>query len=327
MGAVFALFAGFYYWTPKIVGRNINDFLGKIHFWCFFVGVNLTFFPQHFLGLAGIYLIISDYVEINSLINNEIFLSLIAIKPYGPHIFPEYLTQPARIYKPKLDRNLIAVENRNRTVIYQWINLINGKVYVGSGWYGSRRLLSYWTPSVLKRNLPIYNSLSYYTHNNFILAILEDLGTTGSVSKEFMLSREQLYLDLLLAANLYPSLNNSPSAGSTLGFKHKPEFGLNRSGLLNPMTARNISQDFIEMQKKIGVKNPQFGVIKYSDTIAKLTKLVYVYNSVDMSYIGSYSTVQCSKEFNMGKDTLSKYLLNGNTFKGKIFSRVLLHKS
>ena len=278
--------------------------------------------------MAGIYLIISDYVEINSLINNEIFLSLIAIKPYGPHILPEYLTQPVRIYKPNLDRNLIAVENRNRTVIYQWINLINGKLYVGSGWNGSRRLLSYWTPSVLKRNLSIYNSLSYYTHNNFILAILEDLGTTGSVSKEFMLSREQLYLDLLVT-NLYPSLNSSPSAGSTLGFKHKPEFGLNRSGLLNPMTARKFSPEFIEMQKrnKIGVNNPQFGVFKSSDTIAKLTKLVYVYNSVDMSYIGSYSTVQCSKEFNMVKDTLSKYLLNGFPFKGKIFSRVLLHNS
>jgi hypothetical protein len=55
-----------------------------------------------------------------------------------------------------------------------------------------------------------------------------------------MLSREQLYLDLLFS-NLYPSLNNYPSAGSTLGFKHKPEFGLNRSGLLNPMTARKFS--------------------------------------------------------------------------------------
>jgi cytochrome c oxidase subunit 1 len=58
MGAVFALFAGFYYWIPKIVGRNFNDFLGKIHFWTLFVGVNLTFFPQHFLGMAGITLLL-----------------------------------------------------------------------------------------------------------------------------------------------------------------------------------------------------------------------------------------------------------------------------
>jgi len=53
MGAVFALFAAFYFWTPKIVGKTYSEFLGKIHFWTLFVGVNLTFFPQHFLGLAG----------------------------------------------------------------------------------------------------------------------------------------------------------------------------------------------------------------------------------------------------------------------------------
>jgi hypothetical protein len=129
MGAVFALFAGFYYWTPKIVGRTFSDFLGKIHFWTLFIGVNLTFFPQHFLGMAGIYLIISNYVELNSLINIDSFLekkeqigiiySLIAIKPYGPHLYPECLTPPVRIYKPNLNRNLIGVENRYRTIIYQ----------------------------------------------------------------------------------------------------------------------------------------------------------------------------------------------------------------
>lgn len=70
-----------------------------------------------------------------------------------------------------------------------------------------------------------------------MLLILEDLGKTGSISKTYMLSREQFYLDLLF--KLYPTrvliLNNSPTAGTTLGFKHKPEFGLNRSGKLNPM--------------------------------------------------------------------------------------------
>lgn len=42
MGAVFALFAGFYYWTPKIIGKTYNDLLGKIHFWTLFCGVNIT---------------------------------------------------------------------------------------------------------------------------------------------------------------------------------------------------------------------------------------------------------------------------------------------
>lgn len=63
MGAVFGLFAGFYYWTPKIIGKKYNEFLGKIHFWTLFVGVNLTFFPQHFLGLAGMPRRIPDYPD------------------------------------------------------------------------------------------------------------------------------------------------------------------------------------------------------------------------------------------------------------------------
>jgi cytochrome c oxidase subunit I len=52
-GLVLGLFAGCYYWWPKMFGRMLNETLGKIHFWTFFVGFHLTFFPQHFLGLMG----------------------------------------------------------------------------------------------------------------------------------------------------------------------------------------------------------------------------------------------------------------------------------
>ena len=53
MGAVFGIFTGFYFWIGKISGCKYPEVLGQIHFWLFFIGVNLTFFPMHFLGLAG----------------------------------------------------------------------------------------------------------------------------------------------------------------------------------------------------------------------------------------------------------------------------------
>jgi cytochrome c oxidase subunit 1 len=63
MGAVFAIFAGFYYWIAKMTGLQYSEVLGQIHFWIFFIGVNLTFFPMHFLGLAGMPRRIPDYPD------------------------------------------------------------------------------------------------------------------------------------------------------------------------------------------------------------------------------------------------------------------------
>ena len=63
LGAVFSIFAGFYYWLGKMSGRQYPERLGKWHFWTSFVGVNVMFFPMHFLGLAGMPRRVPDYPD------------------------------------------------------------------------------------------------------------------------------------------------------------------------------------------------------------------------------------------------------------------------
>ena len=153
-----------------------------------------------------------------------------------------------------------------------------------------------------------------------------------------MLNREQFYLDLLFKSaggDTDLILNKSSTAGSTLGYKHSLEFKLKRSGILNPMhpdkvssiIGRKYSDLFLHMQNrnKTGINNPLFGVKKSLETISKLQKLIYVYDTKNMSLIGTYPTVKCSKTFKIGKDTLSKYLKSGLPLKGKFFSKIKLH--
>ena len=78
MGAVFSIFGGIYYWFDKITGVQYSEILGQIHFWVFFIGVNVTFFPMHFLGLAGMPRRIPDYPDA--------FLMFNRIASYGSYI-------------------------------------------------------------------------------------------------------------------------------------------------------------------------------------------------------------------------------------------------
>ena len=112
MGAVFALFSAWYYWIPKILGLDYNIFSAKVHFWIFFIGVNLTFFPQHFLGLQGMPRRISDYPDafagwnivssfgsIISVVSVYVFLNILYVqlvkgKPVtrNPWLVPQFYT-------------------------------------------------------------------------------------------------------------------------------------------------------------------------------------------------------------------------------------------
>jgi len=83
MGAVFSIFAGFYFWFPKMTGLTYPEILGQIQFWIMFVGVNLTFFPMHFLGLAGMPRRIPDYPDAyagwNSIASYGSYVSLVGM--------------------------------------------------------------------------------------------------------------------------------------------------------------------------------------------------------------------------------------------------------
>jgi heme/copper-type cytochrome/quinol oxidase subunit 2 len=126
MGAVFALFSGWYFWIPKILGLDYNLMLSKVHFWVFFAGVNITFFPQHFLGLQGMPRRISDYPDaftgwnfissigsIISVVSLVLFLQIVYLQlvngkavfgyPWAiPQLFSDYL----RILKDKCSPGL-----------------------------------------------------------------------------------------------------------------------------------------------------------------------------------------------------------------------------
>nr|AHG59070.1 cytochrome oxidase subunit I [Bazzania trilobata] len=92
MGAVFALFAGFYYWIGKITGLQYPETLGQIHFWITFFGVNLTFFPMHFLGLAGMPRRIPDYPDAyagwNAFSSFGSYVSVVGIFCFFVVVFP-----------------------------------------------------------------------------------------------------------------------------------------------------------------------------------------------------------------------------------------------
>lgn len=98
MGAVFAIFAGWYFWIEKITGLRYPEILGKIHFCLFFVGVNVTFFPMHFLGLAGMPRRVPDYPDAfagwNAIASFGSYISAISVVVFFYIIYVTLTTEP-----------------------------------------------------------------------------------------------------------------------------------------------------------------------------------------------------------------------------------------
>ena len=87
-GAVFSMTAAVYFWLPKWTGRMYNETMGKVHFWVSFIGFNVTFFPQHFVGLAGMPRRIPDYAlqfadfnMMSSIVERILQRKMIAVAP------------------------------------------------------------------------------------------------------------------------------------------------------------------------------------------------------------------------------------------------------
>ncbi len=103
MGIVFAIFGGFIFWFPVFTGLSINDYLGKVHFWLTFISVNLTFFPQHFLGLAGMPRRYSDYSDCfyawNKVSSLGSFMTILRVILFVVMLWEAFVTQRSVMFR------------------------------------------------------------------------------------------------------------------------------------------------------------------------------------------------------------------------------------
>lgn len=95
LGALFAIFAGYYYWSPMVTGLYYNNVLSKIQFWLFFIGANVTFLPMHFLGMNGMPRRIPDYPDafagFNAICSFGAVLSIISLLFFGYVIYDQLI--------------------------------------------------------------------------------------------------------------------------------------------------------------------------------------------------------------------------------------------
>jgi len=220
MGAVFALFAGFYYWAPKIVGLTYNELLGKIHFWTLFVGVN---FKQILFKIRySFYLIFCScyaraplkLITLTSLINLMEGCGakhLLFIKYSLENIVNEFSILGIQSNKEEIKSKI-----RGKAGVYMFYNLITDDFYIGSSVDLLRRFHSHLN-LMATSELPLHRAMRKYGLDSVAFLVLQ-FCEPEALKGEVCLGLEQNYLDFYK-----PTYNILEIADSSQGFKHSPE--------------------------------------------------------------------------------------------------------
>jgi group I intron endonuclease len=258
MGAVFAVFAAFYFWAPKIIGLSYNDFLGKVHFWTMFVGVNklvqLCFLSFFFFILLSKPISLNEIIDrnlkdtedndidddtLNNVLNNLPNPKSPDSKKGKNKIIFEKLNNiqaEAKFIDLKESKFDILLNTKDKAGVYMFFNLTNGNCYIGSSVNLARRFRVHMS-SVKSLKLPLPLAINKYGPNNFVFLILQYC----KIDVDICLGLEQYYIDLHK-----PKYNILKIAGSSQGFKHSPEtiskLKLLHVGKLHPRFNSKISE-------------------------------------------------------------------------------------
>lgn len=234
--------------------------------------------------------------------------------------YVNFLHNPIRVYENSLiEKSNIFRENKNKCLVYRWVNKLNGKTYIGSTVNFYSRFYRYYKLDYLRKlNTPIYNALLKYGFDNFKLEILE------YCDRKVVIYKEQYYFDLLK-----PEYNILQIAGSSLGFKHSDKtlrFFKNERKLdevaKNKLSIAASNRILTELEKE-NLSKARMGIKLSEETRRKISKStvrnigvgVIVEDIVTKEKINYSSLTEASVKLGVSRTAVRKSCLTGNILK------------
>jgi group I intron endonuclease len=299
MGAVFAMFAGWYFWVPKLLGLNYNILLSKVQFWLLFIGVekNGRLFEKGKRLFSSYFLFIFSYIKQSYIFNIKQQKINKKLGKGGSPLNPEEFI--LFFDNVKENKKNIYTELRNKAGIYVFINNETNQLYVGSSINLTKRMVNYfyYYNSDKPSQLVIIKAMKKYGLDNFSLGI-----------KEFCDKNPKICIDLEQKGIDYykPKYNVLTTAGNSFGYKHKidtinklkeilskenhPKYGSITSVETKQAISKGIKLYYSNHNHPSkglkGKLSPQYGIGG---------KLVFCYNKTDKEFI--FPSINAAKQY------------------------------